>query len=164
MIISSTCVSSGRWAGMSPGSISFSAVIRKGVWSRLSRRKQEWQIPSFRSISNHRSRQRRQVSICTSSMAALKLCIYPHCSAGRKPAGWTGGGGVGGGGGGGRGGVEDSRGAGGGGGGGRGVEDSRGAGGGGGGGRGVEDSRGAGGGGGGGRGGSSGVCRRDWGI
>ena len=85
IIISSTCVSSGKWAGSSPGSILLSVDIRKGVLLLLSRRKQAWQISSFSSISNHRSWQRLQVSILTWSIAVWKACIYPYCLAGRKP-------------------------------------------------------------------------------
>ena len=59
MTISSTCDSSGRWAGSSPGSISFSADIRNLL--PLSRKKQEWQIASFKSMANQRSWHRLQL-------------------------------------------------------------------------------------------------------
>ena len=96
IIISSTYVSLGKPAGNSPGSISFSADIKKGVWLPLSRRKQAWQMLSFKSIENHRSWHRVQVSIFTWAILALKSCIYCHCSTGRKPEGGAGAGGGGG--------------------------------------------------------------------
>jgi hypothetical protein len=65
--------------------MSFSLDIRKGVLSPLSLRKQSWQTLFFKSIKNQHSLHRIHVSILISAIFLLKLCIHPHCSAGRKP-------------------------------------------------------------------------------
>ena len=64
----------------------FAADIREGVTGRfrlsVSRKKQRWQTPSFKSMANRRSWQRPQVSIRTRPIDVLKSCIYCHSWAG----------------------------------------------------------------------------------